>query len=461
MGDANLLRTLKGMNPWWDGGGVPKGFTKDYRREAFRDLMRYTVSGRVVLLTGARRVGKTVLMHQAILEFIDTGTDPRSILYAAMDHPNLEGVTLEEVIGEFRSSVRQPGEIHVLLDEIQHVPQWSRWLKALHDSEKTVRFIVSGSSATEIHETSAPLLGRSITLTLPPFTFRDFVRYRGVDLGALDGIEGKDIRARVEHLGELDRLSLESRVRPLLQEYLVRGGFPEVFELDETALIQRLLREDVIDKAVYRDIAVRFGIKEPRKLESILAYIAHNSARILNKDGLSRDLGITKLSVARYLDHLKQAFLVHEARNYSTNVRKTLRSMSRFYICDSGVANAIMLLGEGILADELKLGEMVETVVFNHCAHHADNTGGRCFYFRTPQKHEVDIVLRTERDDLVPIEAKYRNAPSRSDLRGLRTFASRFGAKWGILVTKDARGSTEVDGMAIDLVPCWLFLLLL
>ncbi len=449
MDEAKALETLRRMNRWWSDGRVPKELSRDFKRKEFGKAMELLGLRRMLVIIGARRVGKTVLMHQIIERLLES-KKRENIMYAQLDHPNLRDVGLEELIGVFKRHLRPEGELYVFLDEVQYVNDWSLWLKSLYDRKEPIKFVLSGSAASTLKKDSESLLGRSAEIELHPFSFDEFARFRGYQPGPAQGIEGlpaRGLRGYLEH---------KEWAEPLLNEYIRRGGFPETFEIENADVSEELLREDITSKAIYRDIVSVYGIKNPELLEGVFTYLCFNSSRILNKESASGDLGIDKVTLSSYLGYLRSAFLAYEAKNYSRNIKRTLGTMSRFYVCDPGLINSITSYGESLFLDQNKIGMLMETIVFNRCFIHARQKGGKAFYWRDKQKNEVDAVVKIGKR-VVPIEVKYRSRIGKRDAKGLERFMREFKADRGIIVTKDL---FEERGKILY-IPAWLFLLAL
>lgn len=449
MDETIILATLKKMNAWWDTGKLPPELKKEYRRDKFSDVLEYLGLERAVFILGARRTGKTTLMYQ-LIEYVLEKNKQENIIYVQLDHPNLKGVSLDEIFGIYRRYMKPKDKIYAFLDEIQYLKDSSLWIKAFYDRGENIKFIVSGSAASSIKKDSESLLGRSVTIELYPFSFREFIGFSG---------EGRKVnRVNINELNLNDFLKIKNETELKFNEYLLRGGFPETFGIKNLSMIQKLLREDILDKAIYKDITTAYDIKQPDVLEAVFTYLAHNSSKILNKDSLLKEIGISKASLSNYLSYLKSAFLVYEAKTYSPNIKKSLRSQSKFYVCDIGLIGSITAFSENIFTDSRKLGELVETIVFNHCFAAAKEKSGQVFYWRDKQKNEVDVIIETE-NSITPVEVKYRSNISKKDISGLLKFMDIFKIKKGVVVTMDLFKREEMDGKKILFMPAWLFIM--
>jgi hypothetical protein len=449
MDETKVLETLRRMNRWWAGGKVPQELSKEFRRKEFDKAVELLGLQRMLVIIGARRVGKTVLMHQLVERLLES-KDKGNIMYAQLDHPNLRNIELEELVNIFRKHLRPKGEMFIFLDEIQYIDNWSFWVKSFYDRKEPIKFVLSGSAASTLKKDSESLLGRSAEIELHPFPFDEFARYRGFECSLKGGIEN------LPEIELKEYLDCKEWAEPLFIEYVRRGGFPETFEIGNIDVSEELLREDITNKAIYRDIVSVYGIKNPEMLEGVFTYLCFNSSRILNKDSASGDINLDKVTLSNYLSYLNAAFLVYEAKNYSGSMKTILGSMSRFYVCDPGLINSITSYGDTLFIDQDKIGMLVETIVFNRCFVHARQRGAKAFYWRDKQKHEVDVVVKLGKE-IIPIEVKYRSKIGKKDVKGLEKFMERFKVKKGIVVTKDL---FRKEGNILY-IPAWLFLLAL
>jgi predicted AAA+ superfamily ATPase len=150
--DDDLKRRLAFDNPWWETGRVPDRFRAWPRRMYFDGFWRLFAESsvrRAIVLMGPRRVGKTVLLTQAVQRLIDEGTAPARIFFASLDTPTYMGVPLEKLLNLFLEMHGHDrfSEVFVIFDEVQYLAEWEVHLKSLVDSYPDMRFAVSGSAA--------------------------------------------------------------------------------------------------------------------------------------------------------------------------------------------------------------------------------------------------------------------------------------------------------------------------
>lgn len=457
--DEELIKTFLRQNVWWSTKKVPIELKQEFIRPKVNEILEYLELDRIIILLGARRVGKTTIMHQLIDRLIMKNINPENILYLRLDDPIINKFPLTEIIETYRHYKMPDSTIYLLLDEVQHMPEWDLWLKTVFDQKENIKIIASGSAAVQLKKQSESLYGRSLEFMIHPFSFYEFVLYMQEDKNKI-----MELRAKI-NLSEFDfnvnaaeLIELENRIMPHLNRYLVRGGFPEIFNIQNLTKSFYVLRDDVMNKAIYHDIVTLFKIKEPQMVESLLIYLAANSAKILNKDELSKDLGLAKPTTYTYLDYLRRSFLSGSARNYSRSVKKMLRTREKWYVTDGGIMNMLNYKDDTLLSDGTYLGYLVETIVFIHFSTFAEMKNFKIAYWRDKSKSEVDIVIDMQKR-LIPIEVKYQSKINNADLRGILKFMDKFSVNKGILVTRNVFKKKCFGEKEIIFIPLWVLLL--
>jgi predicted AAA+ superfamily ATPase len=152
----DIVQRIRTENPWWEGEHTISPFHKEMRPRAYLDLFLPLVKDRAVrravVLMGPRRVGKTVMIYQAIQALLDDGVSPKAICYFSVDHPIYSGLTLEKLLSYCTQAtgVDHTAERYVFFDEIQYMREWEVHLKSLVDTYPTIKSVASGSAAAAL-----------------------------------------------------------------------------------------------------------------------------------------------------------------------------------------------------------------------------------------------------------------------------------------------------------------------
>jgi predicted AAA+ superfamily ATPase len=293
------------------------------------------------------------------------GHDPKSILYLSLDHPLLKLLPIREILTLFHESTYPEGRAAtLLLDEVQYASEWETEIKLLLDHKPEYRILATGSASVVHKERLAESgVGRWITVPIPTLSFFEFVHIRSEET------EGIDPDLRVSDLlafqsGDLAALAARVRpLQPLFQRYLLVGGFPETAVQHNVDLCQRLLREDVVERVLKRDMTALFGVRNINELEKLFIYLCLHSGGILAHQTCARDLGTTTTTVSNHLTLLEQANLVYRLPPSGLGGKQVLKARNKYYLVDAALRNAVLLKGEEIFTHSEEMGTIVETTV--------------------------------------------------------------------------------------------------
>lgn len=435
------IQPLVRFNEWWSAGRVPDDLLLPYRRPVYQEMVNSLEDRQALTLIGLRRVGKTVLFYQLIQHLLDKGVNKENVFYFNFDE---EPSDVREVLEAYREMILRKGwrdtkRVYVFFDEIHKVKNWENKVKVLYDLYPNLKFFLSGSASLFIEKkTKESLAGRTFDFYLPPLNFREFVALKGLELPKLPN----DVEKSYKLLAPL-----EDKLRLLFNEYLVKGGFPEVVSETNERKIEAYIRNSVIDKIVYADIPKTFKVDEPELLINILKFIAENPGCLVDYQKLARNFGVNRKTVSNYFFYLQKSFLLKMLPNFRKGFIASIRKLKKAYPCDTGLISALGSRG----FDEAFLGKLVETLAANH-------PDAKSFW-RTPQKSEVDVILK-KKDKLIPLEVKHRGAVGTDELKGLVKFMKNFNCDRGLVITKDLLEKKRVEKKEILLVPAWLFFLL-
>lgn len=433
-------------NPWWLRGEVPEELLADYERPVLERLLSYLDLDRILVIKGPRRTGKTTLLYQMISRLISDGVDPENILFLSFEDFQARE-DLDEVAKVYQQLTRKlfirKEKVYFFLDEVQFLPGWSLYLKKYFDKKYPIQFIVSGSAVSLIKKGSESLAGRTVEEKILPFSFYEYLDYRLRDKKLKENIDGLREEFNFKRLPSKDNLiPYETQIKIVFEEYLNRGGFPHLFRIKEKILWQKLLKEDVIEKVIYRDLVELYQIRKPFVLEKLFLYLTEHSSDILNISNISNSLGLSREYTERYVDYLRHAYLIFKLQRYSKAFETQMRRAEKCYIVDPGLLQ---------LSFGFNVGKAVETAVASHLP------GGSLYYWRN-NNYEVDMVLKTE-ENIIPLEVKYKNEIKVSDLKGILALLEDSKQKLAVVVTKDLMEEKKIEKRTVLCLPGWIFLL--
>lgn len=376
---------------------------------ALTPLLREALADRpVVLLNGARQVGKSTLAQSLAAE---TGADyltfdETTVLAAASGDP-----------GGFIAGLRGP----VVLDEIQRVPEIFLALKASVDRDRRPgRFLLTGSAdVLTLPRVSDSLAGRMEILTLWPLSQGEI---EGRPEGFVDALFAPDyVPPRLPPLP-----------RPELLERLTAGGYPEVIGKRPESR-RRAWFASYITSILQRDVRDLANIEDLSALPRLLSLLASRSATLLNYSELARSSGLPASTLKRYFALLEMTFLVLTLPAWASNLSKRLVKSPKVLLHDTGLlAHLLGLNAERLDREPQLLGPLLESFVALELRKQMtwSATQPVLHHFRTQAGQEVDLLLEDAAGRIVGIEIKAGATVQERDVRALRDLGEELGKRF-------------------------------
>jgi len=312
---------------------------------------------KVVLLLGARRVGKTTLVKSIIEDIPDAKYFNCELLQnkEALETTNSE--LLFSFLGPYKT---------IVFDEAQSIKNIGNILKIIHDTFPEKKIIATGSSAFYLgQQTGEPLTGRSRQFTLPALSFEEISNHE-------------------------DLISAKAKINNLLRF----GQYPEVFNKSEEYAIEEL--ENIASNYLYKDILQFEHLKKPDLLYSLLKLLSFQIGSEVSYNELSNKLGVHINTVKRYIDLLEQNFVIFRLPAFSNNPRNEIGKNQKIYFNDCGIRNAIIRNFNPL---ELRndVGQLWENFIISE--KRKLNLNHRIFlnayFWRNYQKKEIDYIEDT------------------------------------------------------------------
>lgn len=259
---------------------------------------------KVIIVYGARQVGKTTLVKQIINKYKDESLYLNCELLSVQQNLSIpEAEKLKSYIGKYRL---------IVLDEAQKISNIGLILKILVDTYPDIQVIATGSSSFDLAEKiSEPLTGRVDKFILYPFSFKE--------------IEQK-----------YNRFEISAKLNNIIRF----GSYPEIFFLPEKEAMSRL--DEISSNYLYKDILSFEGIKKSSIIVNLLQLIALQLGSEVSYQEIATQLGISRLTVQKYIDLLEQSFVIFTLRAFSRNIRKEISKSVKIYFYDLGIRNSLI-----------------------------------------------------------------------------------------------------------------------
>ncbi len=336
-----------------------------------------------------------------------------------MDHPLLKLAGIDAVLEAWRQrEPRAPGPEYLFLDEAQFIRDWGTWIKHQIDFSKDRRIIFTGSAMPLMVADQESGVGRWHGIRLTTLSFFEYLQIKGIELPPLPRVGSlKDLFT----VPARELLHISEAARPYIghfHEFLVRGGFPQTAQVESITQAQRLLREDIIDKVLKRDMTALFGVRRILDLEQTFLYLCMHDGGLLDMTALCSNLNVKRPTAQNFIGFLEAAHLIYRLPPLGYG-KEVLRGRYKIYLADAAMAPAVMLKGKAILEDAAALGVATETAVFKHLFARYYSQSVRFAYWRGKRNHEVDLVAELG-NELIPFEVKYRTERAGArELKGL------------------------------------------
>jgi hypothetical protein len=325
-------------------------------RELQEKIIKKLRPNKVVVITGARRAGKTFLLKEII-----SGIEEDYFFLNGEDINT--HILLEKRSAENYRNILGPKKI-LIIDEAQKIPEIGSILKLIVDEIEGIRIIATGSSAFDLTNlTGEPLVGRKHSFVLHPLSVRE--------------------NAQTE----------TQLIRPdRLEHRLIYGNYPELLHIDDNLSKQEYLNE-IISSYLLRDILSFENIRNSSRIFNLLRLVAFQIGSQVSLNELGKQLGISKNTVEKYLDLLSKVFIIFRIEGFSKNLRKEITKSSKWYFYDNGIRNAVIAnfnmpglrddsgqLWENFLASERIKYQQYKGLAVNN------------FFWRTYDRQEIDWI---------------------------------------------------------------------
>ena len=317
----DVLRTLLLE---WEERELPTVIPRDYQLEEYLG----TALNKALVVTGFRRVGKTYLLFGLIKKLLKTHPK-KEVVYINFEDERIptETETLSNLLPVIQETWGQ-GPKYLFLDELQNIPDWSKWLRRIIDTEE-IKVVVTGSSSKmSSFEIPTELRGRSFEIQVFPLSFKEFPRFKNEALNF----------NKVGHLP-----SEKAKLHFLFDEYLIFGGLPEVV-LTEDKGKKRELLQNYFQTVVRKEIVERFNVRNQEGLGVLLRLLlnsTHLTVSKLHNNLKSLDHKIGKSTLNKYLSHIESSYFLKPLFYYTPSLKNRLQYPRKPYFIDNGFVSSL------------------------------------------------------------------------------------------------------------------------
>ncbi len=387
----------------------------------------------VISIIGPRRSGKTYY-------FLQISQKLGNCVYLNFEDSRLRDLSyreIREVLRIFVEIFKTTPET-LLLDEVQEISGWDIAVRELHDMKRFRIFVTGSSSKLLGGEIASRLRGRTLSFLLLPFSFREFLKAKNVD---------------VKPLTTMDEAA---KIKALLREYLEFGGFPEVV-LNE--MKTKILKE-YSDLILFRDFIERYNVRNVGIARFIHSFIIQNFSRevsiasLFNK-AVGGGIKVSKDTVYNYVSNLEDTVSFFFLKKYSGKAHLREAWPKKIYLCDTGLSKTVRFQED--------IGKLMENAVFLELKRIQNiNPLTEFFYWKDIRQREVDFLVMegVEVKQLIQVTyASSRDEIEKREIESLLKASEQLGCKKLLIITWDYEDRSKIDEKNIEFKPLWKWLL--
>lgn len=385
-------------------------------RDQLAEIERAVSLPHAVIVSGLRRAGKSTLLAQMahklgqeIFYYLNF-EDDRFISFRSDDFNDLYQV-LVEVFGH---------RTVFIIDEIQNIPGWEHFVRRFMDLG--FKFYITGSNASLLsRELGTRLTGRYVPIELFPFSFKEFLDFRGNS---------------IPNLGQMTTVDT-AHLRRALDDYLHQGGIPDALKYPELPLL-RTLYDDVL----YRDIATRHRIEAVTVLKELAFTLMSNPASPVSFNKLKGRFRLGSVNtIKNYIGYMENSWLIFTVNLYDYSVKRQQIAPKKIYCIDTGLVNTI-----GFQFSP-NTGKLMENLVFLVLRQQTNEV----YYYTSPEGYEVDFYL-PERRQLLQVTQHMANQNTRErEVRALEAAVRYLDVEHALILTEANENTIDIAGIPVEI----------
>ena len=362
-----------------------------------------------VVLSGIRRCGKSTLLKQLIQKrekfYYFNFEDPRAVDFELEDFERLNEIFLEEY-GKSN---------YYFFDEIQNVPKWELFIRAMLDRNK--HFFITGSNASLLSkELGTKLTGRHISYELFPFSFKEFLKLKG------------------------KKANMKS-----FKEYFLSGGFPQYLKIEKSEILQELFND-----IVNRDVAVRHNIRNVKALRQLALFLISNIGKEFSYNSLKNMFNLGSInSIISFISYFEDSYMIFSVPKFDYSMKKQIINPKKVYSIDNGFSK----VNSASFSEDK--GKMLENMVFIELRKKFKDI----FYFQKTKECDFVVKERTKITQAIQVCYDLNDNNKDREISGLVIALKEFGLDEGKILTYDQEDKITIDKKTVNIVPAWKWMM--
>ena len=293
-----------------------------FRENYVKNIMAFTDTPFVKVLTGVRRCGKSTIMQMIMDELRKRGVSEARIISYRFDSMEYEGMTAKQLYEIIKTKLSDTEKTYIFLDEVQEISSWEKAINSINTDFNVDIYVTGSNSRMMSSEISTYLTGRYVTFRIFTLSFEEYLTFK-------------------KQYGEVEDIHKE------LVNYIKYGGFPAIhlreYPLDNAYTIVR----DIYNSTIFSDIVRRNQIRKVDQLERVVKFVFDNvgktfSAKSISDYIKSEHRTIDNETVYNYLEKLESAYILHRCSRYDVRGKELLKTQEKFYLADSSFKYSVL-----------------------------------------------------------------------------------------------------------------------
>ena len=434
MNKNEILEVLEDWNFWRKDQDT--GFI---RLQYLEQLQSLKDSNQIIVITGARRSGKSYLMRGFAKKLISEGISKNNILFINFEDPrfhNLDTELLQKIYETYLESLNPKGSIYIFLDEIQEIPEWEKWVRTMHELKKA-NLIISVSNARLLsRELSTLITGRHVDMTVFPLSFKEFLSFNNLEVN-----------------NSLDLVNKKIDIKRLLSEYFEYGSFPGVVLAGAKKQILLAYFDDLLNK----DLIRRYKIRKTGKIKELAIYYLSNISTPSTYNSLKKQLLLTTDTIEKFSGYIESIYLIFFVKRFSFKLKEQEKSPRKTYAIDVGLSNQLGF------RFSLNTGRMAENLVFLELLRKKSlDPKMELFYFKNERHREVDFVIKESLKVKSAVQVCWNIEDLKTKKREINSLIAGLEdlkLKEGLVITEDYENVEYYKEFEIKFIPLYKWLL--
>lgn len=378
----------------------------------------------IIIISGIRRCGKSVLLQQI------RKANKEQDYYINFDDERLTHFKSENFRVLHEVFIELFGEQHIFyFDEIQNIPEWERFVRRLYDSGNKI-FLTGSNASLLSRELGTRLTGRHIPFELYPFSFSEYLSFRGVKYRPNDALttKGRALLSKNYH------------------QYLIEGGFPQFLRNLDTDYLKTLY-----ENILYRDVMVRNNLSNEREIIELVTFLAGNTAKLSSNNSLTAATGIkSPTTIKNYISFLANTYLLFQINKFDYSLKKQIQNPKKTYFIDNALVSRLAF------GFSDNTGRYLENLVFIELKRR-----NKSVYYHS-DKHECDFLIRQGNTITEAIQVSHDISDTKTlsrEIAGLTEAMEQHELSSGLIITSGTDERIVKDKKTIQIIPAWKWLL--